>query len=186
MWKKMSGFVSLFLCTRIHSFVGLNGCSVLVCMWPCAIADIQHIDISSTWKRNSWQICHIMCCSVTRTARVWCDQWDKLWFSTLYSQNVGFWPKRTQKNTYKHWKREREVEPHANDVDQWQKLWVFNRRDIRLSFSRKLCVVLRWDLFTFVFKLSLDVQLLIQDELKWVCFWGCECGGYTVNSKTGR
>lgn len=108
MWKKMSGFVSLFLCAWIHSFVGLNGCSVLVCMWPCAIADIQHIDISSTWKRNSWQICHIIRCSVTRTARVWCGQWDKLWFSTLYSQNVGFWPKHTQKNTYKHWKRERE------------------------------------------------------------------------------
>lgn len=85
MWKKMSGFVSLFLCS-IHSFVRLNGCSVLVCMWPCAIADIQHIDISSTWKRNSWQICHIMCCSVTRTARVWCGQWDKLWFSTLCVQ----------------------------------------------------------------------------------------------------
>lgn len=32
MWKKMSGFVSLFLCVRIHSFVRLNGCSVLVCL----------------------------------------------------------------------------------------------------------------------------------------------------------
>lgn len=43
-----------------------------------------------------------------------------------------------------------------------------SKRYIRLSFSRKLCVVLRWDLFTFVSKLSFNVQLLIQDELRWL------------------
>lgn len=104
---------------------------------PCAIADIQHIDISSTWKRNSWQICHIMCCSVTRTARVWCGQWDKLWFSTLCVQPECWILAKTYTKkhiqTLKEGERKRAVETHANDVDQWQKLWVFNRRDTKFE-----------------------------------------------------
>lgn len=138
-----------------HQFASIGTArhgTMVVFVWPCTRAPnhIQHIDISSTWKRERVSgkkrpSYHVLQCVLYAIPRPNGINYD---FPLCAWKFFGFCPKHA--HTYTH--------THARTLSHRQEWQRFRYMDeiIRLSLSCVQCVVLRWDYLHWIFKLSLD------------------------------
>lgn len=107
--------------------------TVAVCWYACGLAQ-SPIFSTLTSQAHGREIADksvISCVAVLRVLHA-CGAANGINYDfpfCVYSQNVGFWPKHTQKNTYKHWKRERDRER-----GKIQTMWI-NGRNYEFSIE---------------------------------------------------
>lgn len=133
----------------IHSWKPTDG---VLCTYEnlhTRIKHIQHIDISSTWERE-WVFFSVISCVAVYTICNTATQWDKLWFSAMCMNILGFCPKHAHWHTHTH--TSKLCQTHMRNT------WILVRtkrnsqrsqctEHIRLShsFIWAACVILRWD-----------------------------------------